>query len=300
MAGIRKWKCQCEDWAYSSENFEWNRDRMLVCRACAICVEDAQMYEGDLPRYCSAGTPPLEEAHLMWRDNEGHKRSYAGHLNAFFNNKVPSNETAWLTHTLKRTILQPTNTEPTRDRYRHKFHWNERMSQLALADPSIPTGHWERIEEEADSGLYGPIEHFTQPVIFKILKNLNMAKFRESWRTILHRLTRSEIIIPQGHLIEMATATHISVQQSFDNFYRTSIPTLTKSIRHNTIPFNYVFRKMLESMNIWCFHQDLPILKSHTKLLIFDRVMKDIYENLGISFIPTVIIKRPKLKYSNH
>jgi hypothetical protein len=66
--------------------------------------------------------------------------------------------------------------------------------------------------------------------------------------------------------------------------------------RHNFISYNYIQRKLLEMKEIWDFHHEFPVPRSHTKLHALDDVFARMAAELGCPFQRSAVIKRPKLR----
>ena len=66
--------------------------------------------------------------------------------------------------------------------------------------------------------------------------------------------------------------------------------------RHSNIPFNYLFRKICEALDIYEFHNELPLLRSASKLHNLDDITKMIFGMIGLKFRRSAVVKRPKMR----
>ena len=64
--------------------------------------------------------------------------------------------------------------------------------------------------------------------------------------------------------------------------------------RHSNLPFNYLFPKICEALDVREWHNELPPLRSPTKIHSLDDIAKEIFGMLGLKFRRTVVMKTPK------
>lgn len=193
----------------------------------------------------------------------------------------------------------------TRGRYKEKFHYNERIAQWCLVDPPIPKGDWERIRNEAKTGNYGDTATFTRASVIHILAKLGLQKYRERWKSILSTfnpsLTREP---PNGIILEWCEEMFPLLVHAFQKFkgdmpkslHRGKDGRTTSRARHNFLSYNYTQRKLLESWGLYEYHYEFPVPRSHGKLHALDDVMENMCDEVGIPFIRSTVIKRPKLR----
>jgi hypothetical protein len=196
----------------------------------------------------------------------------------------------------------------TKGRYKHRFHWNERISQMRLSDPPLPKDVEERIQREADSGKYGPREHLSRATVITILRRLGISnKYRERWKSILRSLNGKPVPTPTSTLIDRAEVIQAMLENRF-SFERLTMPksathgtdnkgedgVLMKD-RHNFLSFNYTFRKMMEAIGINIFHFELPVVRSATKLHNLDDVMERMADAAGLPFERSAVVQRHKV-----
>ena len=189
-------------------------------------------------------------------------------------------------------------------RYKEKFHWNERVSQWTCQDPPIAENDWARICEAASSGRYGPEEDFTRATIITLTRDIDLKKCREKWKSILVKINPTyDPAMPQDGFLEWASILFVKLVLSFLKFrhtmpasvVRTKKGKVAKRPRHNLIAVNYLMRKLLEMWGDWDCHDEFPVLKTHGKLHALDDVMELMCADLGLKFIRSTVIKRPKL-----
>jgi hypothetical protein len=196
----------------------------------------------------------------------------------------------------------------TKGRYKPSFHWNERIAQMCLLDPRIPKDVVDRIWDAALDGRYGPTGHFTRSNIVTILRDLKLDRFRERWKTILAMVNPPAVMtVPHPNLLATIEPMYVAIETQFLVF-KSTMPlsairpsggkTVVHKERHNIIPFNYLFRKVCEALDppVLVFHEELPLLRTPTKLHILDDVMEIIAKKVGFRFTRTVVVKWPKIK----
>lgn len=196
-----------------------------------------------------------------------------------------------------------------RGRYKPKFHCNERISQFCMQDPAVPYAAWQRILAESQNAKYGPSSLFTRATIITMLKNIRMSKYRERWKSILHKLNPdSPCTFPPPQLIEYLILNFNRVLDAFIDLKHTMPKSYTKDKltnkltakeRHNLISYNYIFRKLLETVEgteEW--QEEFPVPTSDRILLALDNVMELICRRLGLRFSRSLIMRRPKFKRS--
>jgi hypothetical protein len=192
----------------------------------------------------------------------------------------------------------------SKGRYKPVFHWNERIAQMSLTDPPLPDNILAEITEEADSGEYEDRSTFSRATVTVILKKLELQKYRERWKSILHHLNPSlQMIYPHPNFLARVEPVYNMMEYLFF-VCKHSMPKsvirgkngLKIKERHNIIPFNYLFRKIMEHFDCWDFHEELPLLRSATKLQHLDDITETIAAKIGLKFSRTPIIKAPKIK----
>ena len=205
-----------------------------------------------------------------------------------------------------RTVQTSYSPTGTRGRYRPIFHWNERIAQLQLADPPLPPEAAGRIVNAAASGKYGAPEDFTRASIIALLRDERLDTYRERWKSILADINpEAEILTMPQELVDRAQHVHKLVLDAFFRLKHT-MPKSTvrkngRSVvreRHNVLPFNYEFRKIMEIYGIYDYHAELPLLRGAHKLNALDDVTERIFRSLALPFTRTAIIRRPKIRRS--
>jgi hypothetical protein len=193
----------------------------------------------------------------------------------------------------------------TRGRYKEKFHYNERVSQWVCNDPPIPVADWNRIEEEALSGKYGPEDELTRASIVQLTRDLKLQKYRERWKSILKRLNPTfvtetpppEFLVWADQMFQILVSTFYKHRNDMPrSLVRAKDGQATTRQRHNFPSYNYTQRKLLEMYGIWDFHHEFPVPRSHNKLHALDDVFEKMCETLSIPFQRSAVIKRPKLR----
>lgn len=196
----------------------------------------------------------------------------------------------------------------TKGRYKPIFHWNERINQLCLNLPQMEPDVWERIEDEALTGKYGTDGVLMPHDIVSILRNLGLMKYRERWKWILWSLGKwmvrpPPMITPSSEMLDHLEIMYKSVEAQFwmkkHKMPKSLIRKNGKAVfrgRHNVLPFNYLFRKLMEVFDCREFHWELPLLRSSVKLHALDDIAQEIFADHGIPFSRTAVFKWPKIK----
>ena len=190
-------------------------------------------------------------------------------------------------------------------RYKPIFHWNERIAQMCLMDPEIPPKILEGVYNETLTLRYGSPEDFTRADVVMILRSLGRDSFRERWKSILRLLNpHFKMVFPSSEFLEIVEKGYMMIEDRFGDLKHTMPKSVIRKStgkviyqeRHNSIPFNYLFRKICEAFGVWDFHQELPLLRSPTKLHHLDDIASKLFPMVGYKFTRTPIIKRPKMK----
>jgi len=302
----REIKCANQDCLASIEEFVLSRDGFYVCPRCGTVdpgwrdYKSAPLYDRNPTDYTVLHRPPKVVLATVYR------------------NGIPLRE-----------VRTSYNGQGTKGRYRPIFHWNERIAQLQMEDPPIPLEVQTRIvnaliaKSECSSGDIGraagtasvkderrreewALENLTRASIVTLLRELNLNCYRERWKSILASLNPLfKPVIADGALLRDAEYWHRRILVEFCRL-RSEMPKSTirkngKLIvkdRHNVLPFNYEFRKIMEMLGNYDFHMELPLLRSAQKLVALDDITEKIFDNLGLPFTRTAIIKRPKIRRS--
>jgi len=199
-----------------------------------------------------------------------------------------------------------TNLSSSKNRYKPIFHWNERIAQLCCVDPKLPSKPLQRIWFEVFDGAHGPRENFTRANVITILKKLHLRHFRERWKSILLELNPNFVNhFPTADFLERVEHIYNAVET---RFYEMKGEMMPKSVirksngivrlqdRHSNLPFNYLFRKICESQGVITWHNELPLLRSASKLHNLDDITRVIFKHVGIKFKRTIVLRRPKLR----
>jgi len=191
----------------------------------------------------------------------------------------------------------------SKGRYKPKFHWCERIAQLCCTDPDLPSKTWERIFNTATDGAYGPPTKFTRTTVIKILNDLGLQQYRERWKKILVMLNPTyKTTVPTPEFIERVGRIYDTVESRFFEMKHTMPKSVIRKPngvvkvqdRHSNLPFNYLFVKICEALDVREWHHELPLLRSPAKLHSLDDVTKEIFGMLGLKFRRTVVMKLPK------
>jgi len=182
----------------------------------------------------------------------------------------------------------------SKNRYKPIFHWNERIAQLCCFDPPLPPKTLQRIWFEVFNGAHGPREDFTRADVITILKKLYLRRYRERWKRLLFELNPNfENYYPTAEFLERLVHIYNAVET---RFYEMKGEMMPKSVirksngdvriqdRHSNLPFNYLFRKICEALDIYDWHNELPLLRSASKLHNLDDITMVIFKHIGLKF----------------
>jgi hypothetical protein len=173
---------------------------------------------------------------------------------------------------------------------------------ILMSDKAIKRKH-DKIIDKLYDDQNGRWE--TDPESSEVIKTLKFITFKERWKRILLHFTEKPILRLSQEEFEWASRIHRKCIGYF-NLYSTLMPlslirkrgakNVIRKIRHNFLPFNYIFCKIQEARGNWNYHWELPFVRSHIKLQILDKITEKIFGELGLPFTRSVIIKRPKYK----
>lgn len=277
----REIKCENQECGAPGDEFVLTRDGFYVCPRCGTVDSGARDYRS-APLYNSAPTnytvlhrPPKIIVSTVYRKG------------------IPMRE-----------IRTSYNGQGTKGRYRPIFHWNERIAQLQMADPPLPPEVQNKIVNAALTGKYGAPDNFTRATIVTLLRDLHLNCYRERWKSILASINGTfKPEFASNELLEKAERLHKLILDEFSHLKREMPKSTIRSNgkctvkeRHNVLPFNYEFRKIMEVFGVYDFHMELPLLRSVQKLKALDDITEKIFLRLGIPFTRTAIIKRPKIR----
>lgn len=195
----------------------------------------------------------------------------------------------------------------SKGRYKPIFHWNERVAQLCCADPELPDKVIERIWFDVFDGHQGAPENFTRADVMMILKRLRLRKYKEKWKKILSMLNPNfDVLLPTSNFRERIEGAYMAVETRFFELKRLMPKSVIRKAngevriqdRHSNLPFNYLFRKICEALDIWDWHDELPLLRSASKLHNLDDITSVIFKMIGLKFRRSVVVKRPKTRKS--
>ncbi len=196
----------------------------------------------------------------------------------------------------------------SRGRYRPVFHWHERIAQLCTNVPEMDPHVLEGIVARSRNGQYPAPQDLRPHHIVSILRELNLIKYRERWKWLLMMLNPEYeplVLVDQDSMAMLAhyheLVEHVYLARKIDLMPRSLIRrngSSTWNIRHNALPFNYLFRKLMEASNVRALHAELPLLRSPAKLHILDDITGEIFKHLGLKFSRTPVIRWPKIRKS--
>ena len=113
-----------------------------------------------------------------------------------------------------------------------------------------------------------------------------------------------EVKVPDTYWLEKVEVIYNAVETRFFELKHTMPKSVIRKSngeirvqdRHSNFPFNYLFRKICEALDVWDWHAELPLLRSPTKLQNLDDIASIIFKSLALKFRRSTIIKRPKMR----
>lgn len=214
--------------------------------------------------------------------------------------------------------------------YQRIFHFNERMAQLCLCEPSIPSDLWELIETEFDYGEFEreypkPATELTKEHIKQICASIrvpnrlqekyrsqkfkqnllkDMKRFTEKWLTIRRKLGAEAPPQLGPNVVERLQRWFMALEKPF-NIYRHSAncqggPKCHKSAskcRHNFPNYNYLILQLLKKEGLAdTYAKYLPQLRTGAKIRNLDTLCEKIWNYLEWDFTPVFQRKKRKRK----
>lgn len=209
--------------------------------------------------------------------------------------------------------------------YRAIFHFNERLAQLCLAEPTIPAELWELIEMEFDFGdferTYPKAPNLTKADVAKICGSINvpddlqekfrsqkfkknplnnMKRFTEKWLTIRRKLGAEAPPPLHPNDVEALQRDFVAILKPFNIFRHNENcpggPKCHKSVakcRHNLPNYNYIMFQLLRrrgKADAYRFY--LPQLRTGSKIKSLDALCQKIWGWLDWDFRPVFQRKR--------
>jgi hypothetical protein len=305
-------QCDCDDWETGDPSrIRETPEGFVVCTVCGRVVEDVR---------ADCGASHAKSYKQLRMDGFGGSAdgcaSYVGnHRRQEYWNDYPfgrdilgAEQEGPFTNRTGPTVITEAVSD-TKGRYLHRFHWNERISQMCMADPQIPAEDMSCICKEAFSGMHGPPCNFSRASVIVILRSLDLCVYRERWKSLLYYLRsqmfakKTRMFVPHMQLFVSAEPMETVLQNLFAQ-YKNTMPmsvlrskkykSPAKKLRHNALPFNYTTRIMFEALGVRSFHFELPVVRLASKLQHIDDVMAKMALQTGMPFTRSAIIKRPK------
>lgn len=213
--------------------------------------------------------------------------------------------------------------------YQAIFHFNERMAQLCLQEPTIPSDLWELIQNEFDWGdlerVYPDAKALTKEDVSKICGSImvpgdlqekyrskkfkcnplkNLKRFSEKWLTIKKKLGGDSPPPLHPNDIYYMQREFITILMPFNIFrHNTSCAGGRKchksasKCRHNLPNYNYIIFQLLRRRGKGDLYRSwLPQLRTPAKIKALDKLCEKIWDYLGWDFTPVFQRKKRKRK----
>jgi hypothetical protein len=143
--------------------------------------------------------------------------------------------------------------------YKRIHHFHERLSQLVLAETSIPKHDMLCIARALCAN--GPTT-ITKDSVRKVLRPLKMQRYIERWLQIIYRLTGQRPPHISDRLVMQLDVLFVELQRPFD--------VMKCEGRKNFLNYNYVLRRLFQQVGCSKFCVFFPLIKSEAKLRQLD------------------------------
>jgi len=190
-------------------------------------------------------------------------------------------------------------------RYKKIFYYKERMMQWLCREPEVPS--WKSVVREFET--YMVIENIRpqelrRADVMTMFRVLGRQKYRENWKKMLYHLRGENPPLPCGDLVHDCVRTFKKIVKRFDmvngRYMGGTWPQILYGskgrTRHNMIHFNYLHRKIMESLGTVEWHREFPLLRTPLKVHQLDDATKLIFEDIGLPFTRTAVVQYPRCR----
>ena len=174
------------------------------------------------------------------------------------------------------TILEftgATHTYVRKSVYRRAHHFNERIYQWTCRDPPVD----KEILSLVTSDLKGDLP-ITKTKIRMALRKHGGVKYIERWIQIYVHVTKCESPTPSSIQVAAMKEMFLLWEQAFN----ANKPATRKCI----INYNFLFVRMLQTLNMTEHYKWFPMLKSKAKVRTLDEIWKGMCKSMGLPHLP--------------
>ena len=157
--------------------------------------------------------------------------------------------------------------------YRRAHHFNERIYQWTCRDPPVDRMILSLVTNELKNDV--PIN---KTKIRMALRKHGGVKFIERWIQIYVHVTGVEAPAPSSMQIAAMKEMFLLWEQAFN----ANKPATRKCI----INYNFLFVRMLQTLNMGEHYKWFPMLKSKAKVRALDDIWKGMCKSMGIDYVP--------------
>ena len=160
--------------------------------------------------------------------------------------------------------------------YKRKHHFNERIAQWTVSRERVP----DEIVAEVKRRVKGTV---TKTAIRAALREIHARKYIENWIEIYCKITNTPYPAPDAYKLEC-------MKELFSQ-YEVAFMKLKPEYRKAMLNYNYVFVRLLQTVNMPEHFKWFPPLKSRVKLRVLDAVYDSMCGYLGTTRIPLPVGK---------
>jgi hypothetical protein len=191
-----------------------------------------------------------------------------------------------------------------RRRYKREFYYRERLAQWMCTEPPLKPRITEKFLYLLWSGAYGSKRHLSRGSVLQMCKDNQLCKYKENWKSILRYLrdeeTRPLENKPDAEILDECARLFSVISRRFDEMPKSEMGKFLHGSkgknRHHILHVNYIHRKILETMDIYDYHREFPLLRTPSKIHALDDVMQVICKELDLPFTRTAVVLPPKCK----
>ena len=168
--------------------------------------------------------------------------------------------------------------------YRRSNHFQEWLNAfMARQSGSVPEEIFEQIRTEMKKQRLSDYNLLTQKRLRSIMKSLRLNKYYENAPFILYHLKGEKPPTLSREVEDELRTMFDKIQDPFDKVVKIVAPE-----RRNFLSYSYTIFKMLELMELDYLLVYFPLLKSREKLIIQDKIWKEICKEVNWRFIPSI------------
>jgi hypothetical protein len=189
-----------------------------------------------------------------------------------------------------------------RRRYKREFYYRERLAQWTCDEPALKSRVMDKFYNMLWSGSYGCNRYLTKGDVLQMCKDAKLCKYKENWKSVLVELRGRDDPYPRpdSELVDVCSKMFSVISKRFDRMSKSEMSRYLKGSkgknRHHILHVNYIHRKILESLGIYEYHREFPLLRTPAKIHALDDVMQQICHQLEIPFTRTAVVLAPKCK----